>query len=170
MHNLCVCPKFFFFAGSWSQINYSSQLSSPRAQNVIFFIGSPRPIGIMGEQLCAPLQPIGAILSWCTEGFRGDLNWTPMMPRDARLSGGWLWEFHACPRIDWDPSRGITNHHTALLNGGNVSTPTNLPSVFDKCYGFVLTNYFSPEFKNIFWAYVSDDFKTDFFFKFFFLF
>ena len=30
-----------------------------------------------------PLKPLNTIVQWCTGGFRGPLNWAPMMPRDV---------------------------------------------------------------------------------------
>ena len=33
-----------------------------------------------------PLNPINTIVLWCTGGFRGALNWSPLMPRDISLS------------------------------------------------------------------------------------
>ena len=39
-----------------------------------------------GAQVRYPLNPLNTIVLWCTGGFRGALNWTPLMPRDASLS------------------------------------------------------------------------------------
>ena len=45
----------------------------------LFPIGGPMQ-GLL-QHLATILQPL------CTEGFRAALNWAPMMPRDASLSG-----------------------------------------------------------------------------------
>ena len=40
----------------------------------------------MNVWIMDPLNPLNTIVLWCTGGFRGTLNWAPMMPRDASLS------------------------------------------------------------------------------------
>ena len=41
-------------------------------------------LGIMADQLMAPLEHLKMIVFWRSQEFQGD-NWAPMMPRDASL-------------------------------------------------------------------------------------
>ena len=43
-----------------------------------------RSLGIMGDQLRAPLNPLNKIVLWW-----GGINWAPMMPRDTTLSNSY---------------------------------------------------------------------------------
>ena len=43
-------------------------------------------LSIMGLQLKTALKTLNTIMLWCTGGFSGALNWSPMMPRDDSLS------------------------------------------------------------------------------------
>ena len=42
--------------------------------------------GLMEAQWRAPLKPSAPSQKYCIEGFKGALNWSPIMPRNASLS------------------------------------------------------------------------------------
>ena len=46
-------------------------------------------LGIVGDWLRLPLNPLNTIVTWCPEGFQGGLIWAFMMPRDSSLSDSW---------------------------------------------------------------------------------
>ena len=60
------------------------------------------------------INPLNVIVLWCTEGFRGALNWAPLMPRDASLSDSYKsdrWRF-SCLAVflHWENYISISFH------------------------------------------------------------
>jgi len=45
-------------------------------------------LGIMRTQFRAPVKPLNFLVPWCSRGFRGSLNCTSMILRNAGLSYG----------------------------------------------------------------------------------